>query len=210
MLVIFTVKQKNPNPFSLIDHNEPACSSPDWTSATRSSRRLVSTCSDSVNSLSGNLKAVEKDFPAHYTNSNVHLLEPPRSRKLYDRLEVEGSGFLSGEGGGSSTASTSASLQKDFDGEGFKEDVDSIVDTIDFMRRDILLTTTVTTMTIITTSDWKPRDSMKTASTRKLEREMSTRSSKVQSGMWDSSCDEIISDIFDRIYSIKRPCSEVK
>ena len=107
-----------------------------------------------------------------------------------------------GRGNGSSTASTSTTLQRDFDGEGYKEDADSIVETIDMIRRDILLTTTTTT-TIVTTNDWKMRDSS-SSSTSKFIRQASTRSSKVQSGKWDSSCDEIISEVFERIYSIKK------
>jgi len=180
---------------SKIPHH--SCSNMEW----NSTRCLVTTCS--INSFPGNF--VEDLFST--AEANDYLLKP--NRDFDDRLATAGSSSFVDRGrcDGSSTASTSTSLQRDFDGEGYKEDVDSIVDTVDLMRRDILLTTTSTTTTIITTTD---RNSRQTASTRKLERELSTRSSAVRSGNWDSTCDEIISDIFDKIYNIKRPCSGIR
>merc|ERR1712198_781533 len=172
--------------------------SPGWTSATQSTCRLFSSSSGSVSndSLPRNSKFYEEIFCATDFNEN-HLDSLDTTEIVDERLRVEESNFLMddelgrGRGNGSSTASTSTTLQRDFDGEGYKEDADSIVETIDMIRRDILLTTTTTT-TIVTTNDWKMRDSSSSSSTSKFIRQASTRSSKVQSGKWDSSCDEII------------------
>ena len=127
--------------------------------------------------------------------------------------------FESGSGsfislGRRGTPSTSTSLQRDFDGEGYNEDVDSIADLIDSMRRDFLLTTTttMTTMTTTTTTTKKTTDPemRESTSTKEFEREFSrelsqasTRSGGAQSGKWDSSVDQIIPDIFARIYGFK-------
>ena len=133
--------------------------------------------------------------------------------------------FESGSGsfislGRRGTPSTSTSLQRDFDGEGYNEDVDSIADLIDSMRRDFLLTTTTTmtmtktamTTTTTTTTTKKTTDPemRESTSTKEFEREFSrelsqasTRSGGAQSGKWDSSVDQIIPDIFARIYGFK-------
>merc|ERR1712212_682236 len=99
--------------------------------------------------------------------------------------------------------------RRDFDGEGYNEDVDSIADLIDSMHRDFLLTSTTTTMTTMTRKTTEP-DMRGSTTIKKYDREFSrelsqtsTRSGGAQSGKWDTSVDQIIPDIFARIYGCK-------
>ena len=104
----------------------------------------------------------------------------------------------------STNTSASTSLQRDFDGEGYKEEVDSIVDLIDLMHRDFLLLPTTTEETEVMTTTEMTTTTTTTPTKRQFSREMSRTSVKTQSGKWDSSVDDVIADIFDKIYSSKR------
>jgi len=198
-----------------LPHHGHGCASADWTSATRSTRRLVSSQSESI----GSFHATRShSYYAHWPEEEEEELN--RQRFLDGGggggdergSSFTGDGSVGREKGSSTTTSTSTSLQRDFDGEGYREDVDSIVDLIDLMHRDVLHlpptpseTMPETMMTTMTTStgDSRPNDSS-SSSKRKLNREFSTRSVKTQSGKWDSSVDNVIADIFDKIYSAKR------
>jgi len=198
-----------------LPHHGHGRASADWTSATRSTRRLVSSHSESIGSFHGAKSA------------SYYALWPEEEEETIHRRFLDGGGgggagrgssftvdeSVGREKGSSTTTSASTSLQRDFDGEGYREDVDSIVDLIDLMHRDVLLLpptpsdtmteTMMTTTMTSTTGDSRPSDPS-SSSTRKLNRELSTRSVKTQSGKWDSSVDNVIADIFDRIYSAKR------
>lgn len=171
----------------------------DSESWTRSTHHLVSHHPDSIDSLYAPDTSEDASFVDDELWSPEYQASMRRGLVLGERGGDDESALAVDEGGGREKASsTTTSLQRDFDGEGYKEEVDSIADLIDVMHRDFLQTTTTTT------DSTKRPPTSGSASTRKLSREMSRRSVKTQSGKWDSSVDEIISDIFERIYGIKR------
>lgn len=210
------------------------CQSANWSSATQSTRRLVT--NSELNSEFHSADSIYVDFlgtdeEADDNNNNYNndggssafwrREEESFRRRKIARVSANGSfgAFESGSGSGSfitlgrrrgtpSTSTTTTSLQRDFDGEGYNEDVDSIADLIDSMHRDFLLTSTTTTMT--TTRKTTEPDMRGSTTIKKYDREFSrelsqtsTRSGGAQSGKWDTSVDQIIPDIFARIYGCK-------
>jgi len=115
----------------------------------------------------------------------------------------------------------SASLERDLSGEGFQEEVDSILDSINFTLTDSLRTLYGPTTDVITTTEFeteimttetmttmkKRRTVIQNSQESKLRRlsggscfgGVKTRSEK----LWDSSCDDVIKDIFHQIYAQK-------
>jgi len=191
-------------------------SSAEWTSATHSTRRLVSSHYESDASFYASRHAMETDAGrARQSHLRRHL-----SSGCVDGSTLTVDESVGREKSSSTNTSASTSLQRDFDGEGYKEEVDSIIDLIDLMHRDFLLLPTTTEGSDVTTTTTRcgldqPRietATMETTTTtttttptkRQFSREMSRTSVKTQSGKWDSSVDDVIADIFDKIYSSKR------
>jgi len=88
----------------------------------------------------------------------------------------------------------SASLERDLSGEGYREEVDSILDSINFTLTDSLRTLYGPTKDVITTTE---TDMTTTGTTTTKKRRWTGES------LWDSSCDEVIKDIFHQIYAQK-------
>jgi len=88
----------------------------------------------------------------------------------------------------------SASLERDLSGEGYREEVDSILDSINFTLTDSFRTLNGPTMDEITTTE----TDMTTTGTTNMKKRRWTGES-----LWDSSCDEVIKDIFHQIYAQK-------
>jgi len=104
-------------------------SSAEWASATHSTRRLVSNHYDSDASFYASRHAMETDAgrarPSH--------LRRHRSSGCMDGSTLTVDESVGREKSSSTNTSASTSLQRDFDGEGYKEEVDSIIDLIDLM-----------------------------------------------------------------------------
>jgi len=88
----------------------------------------------------------------------------------------------------------SASLERDLSGEGYREEVDSILDSINFTLTDSLRTLYGPTKDVITTTE---TDVTTTETTTMKKRRWTGES------LWDSSCDEVIKDLFHQIYAQK-------
>jgi len=177
---------------SKMPHSKRRCTSADWTSATQSTRQLVPADSDSTGS-----------FRASNCLSGDAFRATGEVKLTHRRYLSGGSSLIvddSLENGPSRTPSTSTSLQRDFEGDGYGEEVDSIVDLIDFMHRDVLVPTTVTAESTI---DTRFNQSSSSSSSSSSSNEMRT-STTALSGKWNSSVDDVIADIFQRIYSIKK------
>jgi len=174
-------------------------SSAEWTSATHSTRRLVSNHYDSDASFYASRHEIETGAGrARQSHLRRHL-----SSGCMDGSTLTVDESIGREKSSSTNTSASTSLQRDFDGEGYKEEVDSIVDLIDLMHRDFLLLPTTTEGSDVMTTTTEMTTTT-TTTKRQFSREMSRTSVRTQSGKWDSSVDDVIADIFDKIYSSKR------
>jgi len=151
------------------------------------------------------------DAIGHCTDTNVKSSQQQHHRSIeYDEK-------VGREKRSSTNASASASLERDLSGEGFQEEVDSILDSINFTltdslrtlygpTTDVILETEIMTTETMTTMK-KRRTVIQNSQESKLRRlsggscfgGVKTRSEK----LWDSSCDDVIKDIFHQIYAQK-------